>query len=412
MEIPVSCTCGKSFKAKPTLAGKTVACPSCKSPIAIPAAAAPAPPSNPVPAAPAPPSPAQPAPAATPMPGAEIVMACGCGQQFKVDGQFAGQQVNCPACQTLCVIPTQQASPFMGGMPQQMAPQPAMQQPMMQQPMMQQPAYPPAPGPMDYQAPAYMGGGRRATHKTGLGIFIFAIAACVFAGGFGFQRLAEGISTLRFISARASSSSTRGMTFNQSSADTARTLNNITGALIKIGAIAIILGFVAIVVASVFCIMSPSPLMALGITEVCVAGTAAILLAIYEIVPTLQDGFLGFGVAMFGSIGGNVADAIIGLMVRFTEIGTFLIFSIFMIFALQGKQNRRVDSQQPKISLITFSIAAGIHLLLFILGLLKLQGEWVFYFYMFIRWLGHASMIVGLVFIIKSSFESRAVYRV
>ena len=132
----------------------------------------------------------------------------------------------------------------------------------------------------------------------------------MFAGGFGFQRLAEGISTLRFISMRASSSSSRGMTFNQPSADTARTLNNITGALIKIGASAIMLGFVAIVVASVFCIMSPSPLMALGIPEVCVAGTAGILLAIYEIIPTLQESFLGFGVAMFGSIGGNVADAI------------------------------------------------------------------------------------------------------
>ena len=40
MEIPVSCSCGKTFKAKSTLAGKTVACPHCQSPISIPAAAA------------------------------------------------------------------------------------------------------------------------------------------------------------------------------------------------------------------------------------------------------------------------------------------------------------------------------------------------------------------------------------
>ena len=36
MSLCVTCGCGKSFRAPPTLAGKTVKCPACGSPIAIP----------------------------------------------------------------------------------------------------------------------------------------------------------------------------------------------------------------------------------------------------------------------------------------------------------------------------------------------------------------------------------------
>jgi hypothetical protein len=49
--IPVTCRCGQSFAAGDHLAGRTVQCPKCKSPLAIPApqAAASAPPSGPAP---------------------------------------------------------------------------------------------------------------------------------------------------------------------------------------------------------------------------------------------------------------------------------------------------------------------------------------------------------------------------
>ncbi len=48
MSIPVTCTCGQSFRAKPELAGKRVKCPTCGSVLQIPQPAQPAQPAPPL----------------------------------------------------------------------------------------------------------------------------------------------------------------------------------------------------------------------------------------------------------------------------------------------------------------------------------------------------------------------------
>lgn len=398
MSIPVSCSCGKSFAAREDLAGKRVKCPNCQSPLTIPGTTG---------AGKAPAAASAPAPTAAP---AEIIMGCGCGQQFRVEARFAGQQVQCPACHAVCVIPGGQSS-----MAPSMAPSPVQQTPgfggpfdyqqaAYQQPVYQQPTY---------QPPGYSGSYGRPRYKTGLGIFIFAIAACVFGGGFGLQRMAEGLMEVRAISARASRGN-RGMDFSASSINTMKTLNNITSILVKVGAIAMMLGMVAIIVAAVFCILSPAPLMALGITEVSLAALATILLLIFEWIPVLQNDPFGssltFNLMGLNWFSSDVGDALLGLLVRFSEIATFLIFSIFMMFALRGQRGRGISPDQPKFALIALVVCAGIHLLLMILGMIRIQGDAMVYVYMIIRWLAHAGMIVGLVLIIKSSFEAKRAY--
>ncbi|MDB4670877.1 hypothetical protein OAF34_01970 [Pirellulaceae bacterium] len=101
MNFSVTCGCGKKLLAKPAMAGKTVRCPACQEPLLIRAPQAPVTSESAAVAHPVP----------TKSQPAEIVLGCHCGQQFKVGGQFAGQQVNCPACQTLCVIPTPGQAP-------------------------------------------------------------------------------------------------------------------------------------------------------------------------------------------------------------------------------------------------------------------------------------------------------------
>lgn len=49
MSIPVTCTCGQSFRAKPELAGKRVKCPTCGSVLQIPMPAQPTQPAQPAP---------------------------------------------------------------------------------------------------------------------------------------------------------------------------------------------------------------------------------------------------------------------------------------------------------------------------------------------------------------------------
>ncbi|MBC7855982.1 MAG: hypothetical protein IAF94_21345 [Pirellulaceae bacterium] len=99
MSIKVSCQCGKRFAAPPQLAGKSVNCPSCGSPMVI---AAPAARPSAIAAQAAPASPRV-APTATADGG--IVVACRCGQQFKAPNQLAGQQVPCPVCHQPILIP-------------------------------------------------------------------------------------------------------------------------------------------------------------------------------------------------------------------------------------------------------------------------------------------------------------------
>lgn len=83
MPIPVACSCGKSFAAPDNLAGKTVRCPGCQQPLAIPAAG-------------------QAAPQTRPQGGGagagKIVVACGCGAKFAAGAELAGRQVKCPKC--------------------------------------------------------------------------------------------------------------------------------------------------------------------------------------------------------------------------------------------------------------------------------------------------------------------------
>ncbi|MHB8901724.1 MAG: hypothetical protein ACYC6Y_23460, partial [Thermoguttaceae bacterium] len=66
MATEVACRCGKRFKAAPHLAGKTLSCPGCGQPIAIPA--------PPLAPAMAPPK----------------VVNCRCGQRFRAQAHLAG----------------------------------------------------------------------------------------------------------------------------------------------------------------------------------------------------------------------------------------------------------------------------------------------------------------------------------
>jgi hypothetical protein len=87
MTIPVACTCGKRFRAKPELAGKRVRCPSCQSPIQIPSAETAAPASPP------------------------IAVTCQCGQRFRAPAHLAGKRVKCSVCQQPISVPDPQAAP-------------------------------------------------------------------------------------------------------------------------------------------------------------------------------------------------------------------------------------------------------------------------------------------------------------
>jgi hypothetical protein len=88
MSIVAKCGCGKSFKAKPELAGRRVKCPACGQAIQIPDA--------------------QPVPAASESPSSTIAVTCQCGQSFKAPEKLAGKQVACPACKNPLSIPLPQ----------------------------------------------------------------------------------------------------------------------------------------------------------------------------------------------------------------------------------------------------------------------------------------------------------------
>jgi len=422
MNFSVTCGCGKKLLAKPAMAGKTVRCPACQEPLLIRAPQAPVTSESAAVAHPVP----------TKSQPAEIVLGCHCGQQFKVGGQFAGQQVNCPACQTLCVIPTPgqapgalQASPIAQLPDNQMLQQPGpfdpapIQQPQYQQPQYQQP---------QYQQPQYQQPNRnRAKPKTAIGIFIFAIAACVFGGGYALQSAADVIASLRSVSqiaeakaaiakskARLESIRNGTGTFNNDSrpfsnaasrAKTSRTISDLLNGMKTFGAIALMLGITAVVVAAVFSMLSPQPLMALGIAEICVSAIAMSLLLIFNVLPSLGHR------SAFGYFDSQ-AHTIINLLIAWTSVATFLIYSIFMMKA--ARTNPRAGSSIAKGSfsaMVSFSICAGIHLLLTITLLIGLSGEWALYFLMLIRFAIHAAMITGLVLLIKSCFSAKVIYR-
>ena len=88
MAIVVSCVCGSRFSAKPELAGKQLACPSCRQPIAV---------HFPVP---------------QPVPSLQAV-SCICGARFQPQPYLAGKSLPCPTCgQTLHVPNPLTSSPF------------------------------------------------------------------------------------------------------------------------------------------------------------------------------------------------------------------------------------------------------------------------------------------------------------
>ncbi len=91
MPIKVTCACGQSFAAKDELAGRTVKCPKCSRPLAIPAAGT----GGAVPAASAAPRPQQ--PAATPAAPATPYQTSGLFDEVGLQSAAVGTQP-CPGC--------------------------------------------------------------------------------------------------------------------------------------------------------------------------------------------------------------------------------------------------------------------------------------------------------------------------
>ena len=86
MPIAVSCQCGKKFAAPEKLAGKSVKCPGCTQPIAIPELAG---------------GVAKPATQSA----GNITVSCRCGKKFAAPPILAGKKVKCPACSAPLAIP-------------------------------------------------------------------------------------------------------------------------------------------------------------------------------------------------------------------------------------------------------------------------------------------------------------------
>jgi len=82
MTIQVTCCCGQMFAAEPFLAGKIVNCPTCGSPLSIPAAEA---------------------------THNAIRVSCNCGQVLQAASALAGKKANCPNCGAPVLIPLPQA---------------------------------------------------------------------------------------------------------------------------------------------------------------------------------------------------------------------------------------------------------------------------------------------------------------
>src|SRR5262245_21009809 len=95
MPLKVGCRCGKWFAAPDHLAGSTVPCPACGSPIVIQASGAPA----------AATAPRQAPTAPRQATSGGVVVTCTCGQSYKAPESVRGQTLPCPACGTAVHIP-------------------------------------------------------------------------------------------------------------------------------------------------------------------------------------------------------------------------------------------------------------------------------------------------------------------
>ncbi len=91
MPITVACACGKSFKAKEQLAGRTAKCPACGGKLKIPDAARQSDDTSPR--------------QATSRGESTVTAKCQCGKQFKAKRSLAGRTVKCPACGGVLKIP-------------------------------------------------------------------------------------------------------------------------------------------------------------------------------------------------------------------------------------------------------------------------------------------------------------------
>ncbi len=500
MTISIECSCGKKLKAPPTLQGKTVPCPNCKAPITVPVAANQG---EHHPATEPPPSP--------PATAAEILMQCQCGQQFKVAAQYAGHQVNCPGCQVLCQIPhntavsvptvspappqipepqpapssgypqpnqtdnynpgfPQQSSPEnpqqaypQQGHPQQAYPQQAYPQQAYPQQGYPQQGHPPAPYPeatgyetQSYGQPQGLGMQMRPakSEKTGLGIFIFAIATCVFSGGLLLMLIWELVGHVNGVSssmkaARISSlrekseeirkelfssrgDSTRRQELSKQMSDISKEMSEISSssggsgfgnlrrsesfaALLKIGTILQLLSLIAIVVGAVFSIMSNSRLVGLAIATVCVSGVGFLLSLIFQSIPLLQEGSLPKSFLYCAMIPRmfEVTDIILTWLVDGGVVAIFLLYSIFLMKAAEIKRARTTQSG-AKNALVSFIVCASAQLLLMIWCLIDFSTAslWPLFLGWIIHWIVNAAMVVGLVFLLINLFGIKRHYRV
>ena len=211
----------------PTAAGKTIACPKCKTQHKVPAA----PIQTPTPPAPA--TPAAPAPSGQPAAPKQIVLSCNCGQKMKASSAHAGKTVQCPKCKSGIVVPGSPAAPAapvvqpvqpVAAQPiqpisvQPAAPvptqpiQPAAVQPLPIPAAPAQPAYNPPPNP--YAAPpgalaapppgalgtpAYLSkaAAARGVRKTpSAGLTVALIGICIIGGGFAITAI--GMAALHY----------------------------------------------------------------------------------------------------------------------------------------------------------------------------------------------------------------------
>lgn len=505
MAISIECKCGKKFKAPPSLEGKTVPCPNCKAPITVSIAAQEG---GHHPAAEPPPSP--------PENPAEILIQCQCGQQFKVAAQYAGHQVNCPGCQVLCQIPhnthssvptvspaapappqipePQPAYPppnpptnYNPGFPQQGSPEnpsqgyppqahPAQTHPSQAHPQQgyppqgypQQgygapPSYPPTPysqatgyETQTYGQPQGFGTEMRPTksEKTGLGIFIFAIATCVFSGGLLLMLIWElvahvnGVSTsmkaARITTLREKSEelrkelfssrgdSTRRQELSKQMSDISKELSDISSssggsgfggfrrsesfaALLKIGTILQLLSLIAIVVGAVFSIMSNGRLVGLAIATVCVSGVGFLLSLIFQSIPLLQEGSLPKSFLYCAMIPRmfEVTDIILTWLVDGGVVALFLLYSIFLMKAAEIKRDR-LRQTGAKHAMISFIVCAAAQLFLMIWCLIDFSTAslWPLFVGWIIHWIVNAGMVVGLVFLLINLFGMKRLYRI
>ena len=292
------------------------------------------------------------------------------------------------------------------------------------------------------------------SEKTGLGIFIFAIATCVFSGGLLLMLIWELVGHVNGVSssmkaARISSlrekseeirkelfssrgDSTRRQELSKQMSDISKEMSEISSssggsgfgnlrrsesfaALLKIGTILQLLSLIAIVVGAVFSIMSNSRLVGLAIATVCVSGVGFLLSLIFQSIPLLQEGSLPKSFLYCAMIPRmfEVTDIILTWLVDGGVVAIFLLYSIFLMKAAEIKRARTTQSG-AKNALVSFIVCASAQLLLMIWCLIDFSTAslWPLFLGWIIHWIVNAAMVVGLVFLLINLFGIKRHYRV